>query len=127
MPSLVRGAPDRVARAVRNLLDNALKWGRPDEPIEVTAIDGELHVRDHGPGIAPEDQPFVFDRFYRAAQARGLPGSGLGLAIVRQVAETYGGRAWAEEAEGGGARLCLRLPVAGLVDVPAPAAFLPSS
>jgi two-component system, OmpR family, sensor histidine kinase MprB len=123
-PSLVRGAPDRVARAVRNLLDNAVKWGPAGEPIEVTAIDGELHVRDHGPGIAPEDQPFVFDRFYRATAARGLPGSGLGLAIVRQVAEAYGGRAWAEGAEGGGARLCLRLPIAGLVEVPA---LLPSS
>jgi two-component system sensor histidine kinase MprB len=126
-PCLVRGAPERVARAVRNLLDNAIKWGPVDEPVEVTAIDGELHVRDHGPGIAPEDEPFVFDRFYRAAIARGLPGSGLGLAIVRQVAETYGGRAWAEAAEGGGARLCLRLPVVGLVAVPSPAAFLPSS
>jgi two-component system sensor histidine kinase MprB len=125
-PSLVRGAPDRVARAVRNLLDNAIKWspGGPGEPIEVTAIDGELHVRDHGPGIAPEDQPFVFDRFYRATAARGQPRAGRGRAIVRQVAEAYGGRAWAEGAEGGGARLCLRLPVAGLVES---GAFLPSS
>jgi two-component system sensor histidine kinase MprB len=130
-PSLVRGAPDRVARAVRNLLDNALKWGPPEEPVEVTAIDGELHVRDHGPGIAADDLPFVFDRFYRAPDARGLPGSGLGLAIVRQVAETSGGQAWAEVAEGGGARLCLRLPVAGPVSElspePVAAAFLPSS
>ena len=47
---------------------------------------GEVTVRDHGPGIAEEDLPYVFDRFYRARSARGLPGSGLGLAIVRQVA-----------------------------------------
>jgi two-component system sensor histidine kinase MprB len=125
-PCLVRGAPDRVARAVRNLLDNALKWGPPEEPIEVTAIDGELLVRDHGPGILADDLPFVFDRFYRAKHARGLPGSGLGLAIVRQVAETYGGRAWAEAAEGGGARLCLRLPVLAPVTEPEPS-FLASS
>ena len=117
-PCLVHGAPDRVARAVRNLLDNALKWGPAEEPIEVTAIDGELHVRDRGPGISPDDVPFVFDRFYRASVARGLPGSGLGLAIVRQVAEAYGGRAWAEQAEGGGARLCLRLPVVANVGEP---------
>jgi two-component system sensor histidine kinase MprB len=125
-PCLVRGAPDRVARAVRNLLDNALKWGPPEQPIEVTAIDGELLVRDHGPGILADDLPFVFDRFYRAKHARGLPGSGLGLAIVRQVAEAYGGRAWAEAAEGGGARLCLRLPVLALLSEPEPS-FLSAS
>ena len=125
-PCLVRGAPDRVARAVRNLLDNALKWGPPEEPIEVTAIDGELLVRDHGPGILADDLPFVFDRFYRAKHARGLPGSGLGLAIVRQVAEAYGGRTWAEAAEGGGARLCLRLPVLAQVSDPEPS-FLSAS
>ena len=52
---------------------------------------GGPRSRDHGPGIAEEDLPFVFDRFYRAPAARGLPGSGLGLAIVRQVAESHGG------------------------------------
>ena len=52
---------------------------------------GQLVVRDHGPGISDEDLPYVFDRFYRARAARGLPGSGLGLAIVRQVAESHGG------------------------------------
>jgi two-component system sensor histidine kinase MprB len=67
-------------------------------------------VRDHGPGIAAEDLPHVFDRFYRAPSARGTPGSGLGLAIVRQVAEAHQGTAVAEPAEGGGARLRLRLP-----------------
>ena len=57
----------------------------------MTLRDGELTVRDHGPGIADEDLPFVFDRFYRAPAARGRPGSGLGLAIVRQAAEAHGG------------------------------------
>jgi two-component system sensor histidine kinase MprB len=66
-------------------------------------------VRDHGPGIAEEDLPYVFDRFYRAADARGLPGSGLGLAIVRQVAEAHGGEVVAERADGGGTRMILRL------------------
>ena len=66
-------------------------------------------MRDHGPGIAEEDLPHVFDRFYRAASARGLPGSGLGLAIVRQVAEAHGGEVTAEPAEGGGTRMRLRL------------------
>ena len=76
--------------------------------------DGEVSVRDHGPGIADSDLPYVFDRFYRAPAARGLPGSGLGLAIVRQVAESHGGAVVAERANGGGARMSLRLPVDGL-------------
>ena len=62
-------------------------------------------VRDHGPGIAEEDLPNVFDRFYRAPHARNLPGSGLGLSIVRQVAQTHGGEASAENAPDGGRRL----------------------
>ena len=53
--------------------------------------DGEVVVRDRGPGIAPEDLPHIFDRFYRAPAARGLPGSGLGLAIVAQVVKAEGG------------------------------------
>jgi two-component system sensor histidine kinase MprB len=68
-------------------------------------------VRDHGPGIAAEDLPHVFDRFYRAAAARGRVGSGLGLAIVRQVADLHDGTVRAEAAPGGGALLRLALPV----------------
>ena len=62
-------------------------------------------VRDHGPGFDAKDLPHVFDRFYRADNARRLPGSGLGLAIVRQTAEAHGGYARAANADGGGARL----------------------
>jgi two-component system sensor histidine kinase MprB len=108
-PCVVRGSRPRLHRAVRNLLDNAVKWGPPGAPIEVLVRNGEVVVRDHGPGIAANDLPHVFDRFYRAPSARGLPGSGLGLAIVRQVAEAHGGTVRAEAAEGGGARLRLRL------------------
>ena len=89
--SLVRGVPATIERAVSNLLDNAAKWSPPGGEIEVAVHDGEVTVRDHGPGIDAADAPFVFDRFYRAPTARGLPGSGLGLAIVRQVAEAHGG------------------------------------
>ena len=74
-------------------------------------VDGDLTVRDHGPGIDAEDLPHVFDRFYRATAARGRAGSGLGLAIVRHVAERHGGSVEAEEAPGGGALLRLALPV----------------
>jgi two-component system sensor histidine kinase MprB len=98
----VHGAAPTIERAVWNLLDNAAKWSPEGSRVEVKVADGEVVVRDHGPGIDEEDLPKVFDRFYRAPAARGRPGSGLGLAIVRQVAEAHGGRVVAERAEGGG-------------------------
>jgi two-component system, OmpR family, sensor histidine kinase MprB len=110
-PCMVTGSRGRLARAVGNLLDNAVKWSPPGQPVEVAVSEGGVTVRDHGPGIAEEDLPHVFDRFYRAPGARGLPGSGLGLAIVKQVAESHGGSVVAEPAPGGGARLRLALPV----------------
>jgi two-component system sensor histidine kinase MprB len=110
-PCLVRGSRGRLHRAISNLLDNAVKWSPPGAVVEVGVRAGEVTVRDHGPGIPEPDLPHVFDRFYRAPSARGLPGSGLGLAIVRQVAEAHGGAARAEAAHGGGARLRLRVPL----------------
>lgn len=104
-PTLIRGAADRVNRAVSNLLDNARRWSPPEGAVEVALKDGVLTVRDHGPGFEESDLPFVFDRFYRAQSARRLPGSGLGLAIVRQAAEASGGFAEAENAPEGGALL----------------------
>jgi two-component system sensor histidine kinase MprB len=109
-PTVVCGAPDRIDRAVRNLLDNAAKWSPSGGTVEVAVDGGGVVVRDHGAGIDAADLPHIFDRFYRALAARGLPGSGLGLSIVRQVAEAHGGSATAENAEGGGARFRLRLP-----------------
>ena len=102
-PTVIEGVPDRVVRAVANVIDNARKWSPPDGPIEVRLHDGTLSVRDHGPGFAEGDLPYVFDRFYRADKARGQPGSGLGLAIVKQAAQGHGGRAEAENAADGGA------------------------
>jgi two-component system sensor histidine kinase MprB len=110
-PCMVSGSRARLARAVGNLLDNAVKWGPPGAPVEVCVSAGEAIVRDHGPGIAEEDLPHVFDRFYRAPAARGLPGSGLGLAIVKHVADAHGGTVVAEPAPGGGTRLRLALPL----------------
>jgi two-component system sensor histidine kinase MprB len=107
--SLIHGVPRTIERAVANLLDNAAKWSPSGGEVEVEVRNGEVTVRDHGPGIAEEDLPYVFDRFYRASSARGLPGSGLGLAIVRQVAEAHGGQVVAERAEGGGTIMRLRL------------------
>ena len=107
--STVTGAPASIERAVGNLLDNAAKWSPPGGAVEVAVRDGAIAVRDHGPGIAEEDLPHVFDRFYRAPSARGMPGSGLGLAIVRQVAESHGGAVTAERAPDGGTCVTLTL------------------
>ena len=109
-PCLVRGSAEQLRRAVRNLLDNAAKFGPAEGPVDVRLGAGELTVRDRGPGIAPASQAQVFERFYRAPSARGTPGSGLGLAIVRQVAEAHGGTVTAEAPPRGGTVLRLRLP-----------------
>jgi two-component system, OmpR family, sensor histidine kinase MprB len=106
-PLTVHGVPDRLDRAVSNLLDNAAKWSPPGGTVDVRLHAGELVVRDHGPGFENGDLPYVFDRFYRASDARNMPGSGLGLAIVRQVAEAHGASVQAENAPGGGAALRL--------------------
>jgi two-component system sensor histidine kinase MprB len=108
-PTELHGVPNTIARAVSNLLDNAAKWSPPGGKVEVSVRDGQVIVRDHGPGIEDDDLPYVFDRFYRAPAARKLPGSGLGLAIVKQVAEAHGGGVGAERPDGGGTRMRLRL------------------
>ncbi|HWX95658.1 MAG TPA: HAMP domain-containing sensor histidine kinase [Solirubrobacteraceae bacterium] len=104
-PTVVSGHADRIGRAVSNLVDNARKWSPPGGLVEVSLADGLLTVRDHGPGFDEADLPFVFDRFYRADEARKLSGSGLGLAIVRQAAEACGGSVEAQNAPDGGALL----------------------
>ncbi len=109
-PCLVFGSAERLQIAVRNLLDNAAKFGPAGGPVEVILLGGELTVRDRGPGIEPDDRPLVFDRFYRATAARAVPGSGLGLSITRQVAESHGGTVRAEAAPGGGTLMRLSLP-----------------
>ena len=110
-PTHVRVDPVLMERAVSNLLDNAVKYSPPGAPIEVTVRNGEVIVADQGPGVAEEDLPRIFDRFYRAAAARSKPGAGLGLAIVREAAEAHGGRATVESSSRG-ARFRLTLPAA---------------
>jgi two-component system sensor histidine kinase MprB len=112
-PCAVSGDEHGLQRAISNLIDNAIKWSPPEEPIEVSiTADGEVRVRDRGPGIPAEDLPRVFDRFYRSTSARGMRGSGLGLAIVRRVAESHGGTAVAAAPPSGGTEVTLRIPVA---------------
>jgi two-component system sensor histidine kinase MprB len=109
-PWYLEGDPATLERAVTNLLDNAAKWSPENGRVTVRLSDGLLQVADEGPGIAEEDLPHVFERFYRSPEARTMPGSGLGLAIVRQAAENHGGRVAAARAPGGGALLGLWLP-----------------
>jgi len=117
---------DRLSRAVGNLLDNARKWSPPGDEVSVLCRDGAVVVRDHGPGIAAEDLPHIFDRFYRAPSARGLPGSGLGLAIVAQVVKAEGGSIGAEADPGGGTRMSMVLPtIEPPADAPADSDFTP--
>ncbi|MGV4987945.1 sensor histidine kinase [Streptomyces sp. NRAIS4] len=110
----VAGVPARLSRLLSCLLDNAAKFSPPGGPVEVTLTGSEdrleVTVRDHGPGIAGEDLPYVFDRFYRARTARALPGSGLGLAMARQIAHAHHAGLTAEHAPGGGALFRLRIP-----------------
>jgi two-component system sensor histidine kinase MprB len=107
-PCVVRGVAGRIELAVGNLLDNAGKWSPNGSLVEVGVRDGEVSVRDHGPGIDPGDAPFVFDRFWRSEAARGTPGSGLGLAIVRQIADQHGADIDVESPPDGGTLVRLR-------------------
>jgi len=107
-PTVIVNDPDRVGRAVTNLVDNASKWSPPGGEVEITLGDGLLSVRDHGPGFDERDLTHVFDRFFRAENARRMPGSGLGLAIVKQAAEARGGMAEAANAPDGGAIVRVR-------------------
>jgi two-component system sensor histidine kinase MprB len=108
-PTNVSVDPVLLERAVSNLLDNAVKYSPDGAPIEVLVRDGQVIVADHGPGVADEDLPRIFDRFYRAAASRSKPGAGLGLAIVREAAEAHGGQA-SVESSASGARFTLTLP-----------------
>jgi signal transduction histidine kinase len=104
---------DRVIQVISNLVGNAVKFTPAGGRVSLTygVVDGALRVAvaDTGTGIAPEQLPHVFGAFWQARHAdrRGL---GLGLAIVRHVAQTHGGRVWAENREPHGARFCLLLP-----------------
>lgn len=110
-PLVINGTPDRIMQAVNNLLDNAAHHSPPGEVIQVSlSIDG-LRVRDHGTGVAPDDLPHIFNRFYRGTDSRSRPGSGLGLAIVRQVIEQHGGTVAARNAPDGGAIFEVNLPL----------------
>ncbi|MEV4508494.1 HAMP domain-containing sensor histidine kinase [Dactylosporangium sp. NPDC049525] len=116
-PVTVHGRPNELERMLVNVLDNAAKWSPPGGVVH-TALspDGagwaRLVVTDAGPGIDADDLPHVFDRFYRAVAARGMPGSGLGLAIVAQTAAQHGGAVTAGPNDPVGTVITIRLPSA---------------
>ena len=109
-PVIVEGVPERLHRAVNNLLDNAAHHSSREGLVEVVVDETGVTVRDHGSGIDEADLPYVFDRFFRGANSRHRQGSGLGLAIVRQAAAQHGGSIEAANAPDGGAVFTLRLP-----------------
>ena len=106
------GNPDTLERAFTNLLDNAVKFSPNGGLISVTMKDQTIVVSDQGPGIADEDLPHVFDRFYRSDLSRNTPGTGLGLSIVAHTINSHGGWVKAGRAPEGGAEFTVWLPSA---------------
>jgi two-component system, OmpR family, sensor histidine kinase KdpD len=105
-----------IEQVLLNLLDNALKYTPSGSPIELSAQargnEVVVAVADRGPGLSPGDEQRVFNKFYRA-QPKTSGGVGLGLTISRGIVEAHGGRIWAENRRGGGARFCFALPLDG--------------
>jgi signal transduction histidine kinase len=131
---IVTGDRDALKRAVANLLENAVRLAPAGSRIRLaTGSEGDrawIAVADEGPGIAPEDQARVFDRFWRADKARSRAdgGTGLGLAIVRQIAESHGGQVRLQSKVGVGSSFVIWLPVASDTSEPPskPASSAPS-
>ena len=115
-PVSVQGSPERLMRAINNLLDNAALHGGRRGPVEATVDQSGLTVRDHGDGIPEADLAHVFDRFFRGANSRSRQGSGLGLAIVSQVAQQHHGTITVANAPDGGAVFRLQLPTTPATD-----------
>jgi two-component system OmpR family sensor kinase len=112
---LISGDPDLLFLAMHNLLENAVKFTRPGDRVEIRAFeDGNtlvIEVADTGPGIPEDELPYVWEELYRGQSARGVPGSGLGLALVRAVIERHSGRVSLRSRIGQGSVFTLRLPV----------------
>jgi two-component system OmpR family sensor kinase len=113
----ISGDHDLILLVVHNLLDNALKFTRPNDTIEVRAFeDGAavaVEVADTGPGIPEEDMPHVWEELYRGQSARGVPGSGLGLALAQAIVQRHGGRLAVRSRAGQGTVFSVRLPIKG--------------
>ncbi|HHL40414.1 MAG TPA: HAMP domain-containing histidine kinase [Deltaproteobacteria bacterium] len=115
---VVTADPRRLAEALTNLVDNAVKYNRPGGSVVIgvssSGSRAVIAVEDTGTGMSPAELEKVFDRFYRGGNARGrLPGSGLGLAIVKAAVESMGGSVEAESTEGKGSTFRIILPLGG--------------
>lgn len=121
--SQVMGDASTLERAITNLLDNAVKFSPTGGVVKVRLHRGVVTVIDSGPGIAEEDLPHIFDRFYRSDRARNTPGTGLGLSIVQHTVEAHGGTVKASNHPHGGAQFVMRLPLAEVPADDEPALF----
>jgi len=119
-PAFVRADQEALALAIRNLLDNAMKYGGDgtEVRVDVSAMPGggaRLLVDDNGPGVPASERERIWKPFERGgvARTREAGGSGIGLTIVREIAQEHGGRAWVESSPAGGARFIVELPDVG--------------
>ena len=119
MPPRIQVDPDRMREVVYNLLGNAFKFTPTGGTVVFEAVEESGSVRvcvsDTGPGIAQEDLPFIFEKYFKGTEAEGPSrneGAGLGLAISRGIVEKHGGRIWVESGEGRGSKFIFRIPVA---------------
>jgi signal transduction histidine kinase len=113
-PAMVVGDRNRLAQAIANLIDNAVKYtppgGRVDLDVRIVAEHAILSIADTGPGIPPHDLPRIWERLYRGDHSRSARGLGLGLSLVKAIVEAHGGRVSAESQPGSGSRFEMALP-----------------
>lgn len=108
-------SPTRMQQVLSNLIGNAIKYTQPNGWIRISAQPEDeqliLQVQDNGPGILVSEQPYIFDRFYRASNTEEASGTGLGLAIVKSIVENHQGRIWVDSLPGRGATFTVMLPL----------------
>jgi signal transduction histidine kinase len=108
--------PELLSLALRQVMDNALKYSPPGSPIDIVAdLEGDrvvIRVHDRGPGVPERERDRIFDKFYRRGAVRDrVPGTGLGLYIAREILRTHGGDLWIESEPGEGSEFCAGLPL----------------